>query len=192
MQIPMPPVSQCRTKQSTRPDQVNQAELKAIRAPRCKAAIQTTGPQAIEARCGACAVFVLIDFRSRFSQNSLPPVPSATARCSCAGSEGLRCPVNIRTSESIRTSASGFLVKILSGLAEILPILRNAMAFGTLIRFGHGNDEPISAQCAGQFASIMLAGVAALPIRTSSTRSNGPPTRPTTEINRLSIKAITV
>ena len=58
MQMPIPPVSQCRKKQRARPDQENQAGTKARRARAWRAPIQMTGPQASRRRV-RCAIVVV-------------------------------------------------------------------------------------------------------------------------------------
>jgi hypothetical protein len=47
MQIPIPPVSQCKKRQTANPDQENQAGFKASTAPACRAPIQITGAHEI-------------------------------------------------------------------------------------------------------------------------------------------------
>ena len=49
MQMPTPPVSQCKIRHTTNPDQEKKPGMNARRAPTCKAPIQRTGVQANEA-----------------------------------------------------------------------------------------------------------------------------------------------
>src|SRR5512135_79062 len=56
MQMPMPPVSQCRARQTARACQVKEAGRNASRAPTCSPAIQRREPQAIPADTGRVVV----------------------------------------------------------------------------------------------------------------------------------------